>query len=287
MRPGEAAGSFTAQLSNKEYHSIHTHISHSGMCELLRSDSHYATYLLQKGDDEDEFNLGSAAHTAVLEPDEYQKQYVLYNGRRAGKEWEEFKKANPGKIIFKEGERDRVEGIRKAIESFPDFPIMKAIRSGESEKSIFWVCKETGAPCRIRLDSINQFAIFDLKTIDDSRPFKVLHQVMRMDYDLQAYMYTAGTKAFTGKELPFNFVFIEDKPPHGVWLYTAGRTLLESGREKFLRGAKAFLRFNMADPKGYEGAFSVIEAPIWRQREIMTAVDEPPAPVTEADLSYL
>lgn len=286
VRPGTAPGSFTARLTNPEYHSIGTYISHSGMRQLLRSDSHFANYLNSRGED-DGFNFGTAAHCAILEPEEFKKQYVLYEGRRAGKDWEAFKAANAGKVIFNQGERDRVLGVQKSLERFPDFPVMAAIRSGESEKSIFWVNEETGAPCRIRLDSINRFAIFDLKTIDDARPFNIASQIMRMDYDLQAYMYVDGVEAFTGTRLPFNFIFAEDKPPHAVWLYCAGQTLLESGREKFLRGAKAFMRFDVTNPRGYEGAFSVIEAPFWRQKELISAGDKAPVQSNAQDDSYL
>ena len=269
---GTAEGSFSLPISNFDYHNIPSHISHSGMRELLRSLSHYATYIQEKDSAESKVNFGSAAHSYVLEPEEFKKQYVVFDGRRQGKIFAEFKAANPGAQILNLDEMARIVGIGTSLKTFRDFPLPDAIRIGESEKSIFWVNEETGVPCRVRLDSLNPFAIFDLKTIDDARPEKVIKQIMQMDYDLQAYMYGDGVHAFTGKRLPFNFLFAEDKAPHGIWLYAAGSTLLASGREKFLRGAEAFKKFRAAGqltfPQVYPGAFSVIEAPQWRRREL-------------------
>lgn len=288
VQPGVSPGSFSVPLPIDVYHSIETYISHSGMCELLRSPAHYATYL-KKDAGEDKVNFGSAVHCAVLEPEEFKKQYVVFDGRRSGKAYDEFKAANPGATILSMDEHRRIQGILNAMHQFSEFPLMDAIRIGESEKSIFWINKETGAPCRIRTDSLNPYSTFDVKTIDDARPEKVQAQIMRMDYDLQAYMYTDGVASYTGDYRPFNFAFVEDKEPHGIWLYTAGASLLASGREKFLRGAKAFMEFHKANlAQCYTKAFSVIEAPQWRRRELaQLAGGETVVPAGQEDACYL
>lgn len=267
---GVSVDSYAMDMPIDAYHSVLTHISHTGMRELLRSPAHFAAYLSGKNSRKAVApNFGSAVHCAVLEPDKFQDRYIVFEGRRQGKSYDEFKAANVGKEILNADEFERINGIVAALESFKDFPIMKAIRFSEVEKSVFWKCSETGVKCRIRCDALNPFAIFDLKSIDDARPDTVLRQVMRMDYDLQAYMYTAGVKAFTGEVRPFSFIFVEEQNPHGVWMYTAGSSLLASGREKFLRGARAFLGFGNADlSQCYRPAVSIIEAPKWRKQEI-------------------
>lgn len=285
---GASAGSYSAEMPNEAYHAVRTHISRTGMSELLRSPMHYLTYLQGGGDGGVAPNFGSAAHCAVLEPDEFEKKYVLFSGRRQGKAFDEFVAANPGKQILNLDEKSRLDGIVKALRDFKDFPILKALRSGEVEKSIFWQCEETGAHCRVRLDALSPFVIFDLKSYGDVRPDAVLRQVMASDYDLQAYMYSAGYKAYAKETLPFMFVFVEDKPPHGVWMYTAGASLMESGREKFLRGARAFTDLANADlEQCYSNALTILEAPKWRKRELSARAAENVVQATAADTPFL
>lgn len=286
--PGKSDECVSVDLPIDTYHSMYAFISHTGMKELLRSPAHYHAYLGKGGDRGVTPNFGSAAHMAVLEPEAYARSYVVFEGRRAGKAFDEFRDAHIDKQILNRDEADRIEGILRSLREFSDFPVMDAFGIGESEKSIFWRCKETGACCRIRTDSLNPFAIFDLKTIDDARPTTVLQQIMRSDYDLQAYLYTSGVREFTGESLPFNFVFVEDKSPHGVWLYTAGASLLASGREKFLRGAKAFTDIERANLlQSYSPAFSIIEAPAWRRRELAQLMPGTVVDPTPADSCYL
>lgn len=287
--PGASVDSYSMEMPIEAYHSVRTHISHSGMRELLRSPAHFAAYLAGGGDRKAAApNFGSAVHCAVLEPNSFQERYTVFDGRRQGKAYDEFKAAHAGKEILNAEEFERINGIVEALEAFKDFPIMKAIRFSEVEKSIFWKCHETGVLCRVRNDALNPFAIFDLKSIDDARPDTVQRQVMRMDYDLQAYMYTAGVKEFTGEVRPFNFIFVEDQKPHGIWMYTAGSSLLASGREKFLRGARAFLEFGHADlSQCYQPAISIIEAPQWRKREIALAGSSDITNPSESDRQFL
>jgi len=263
---GVSGGSFSGTLSNAAYHALGGHISCSGMKALLRSPAHYQAYLEDPDDDGVKPNMGTAAHCAVLEPHSYDDRYTVYEKRRAGAPWETFKELHSGKLILNRAEADNVMGMYHAVMNFRDFPLAKALSLGESEKSIFWTDRETGVKCRLRADSLNPCAILDLKTIDDARPEKVLRQVVRMDYDLQAAMYTEGVREFTGKTLPFVFVFVEDKKPHGVWLYTAGQSVIDNGMRKFRRGLEAVKRLQDTDDwHGYLGAMTTLELPRYAQ----------------------
>ena len=41
------------------------------------------------------YTLGSAVHTLVLEAEKFVSRFAVYDGRRAGKEWEAWQAANP------------------------------------------------------------------------------------------------------------------------------------------------------------------------------------------------
>jgi len=142
------------------------------------------------------------------------------------------------------------------------------LRSAQTEKSIFWTDPKTGVGCRVRIDALCPHVILDLKTIDDARPEKIERHAAQMEYDLQAGMYREGVRAFTGKTLPFVFVFIEVKPPHGIWIHTAGPGFTDNGLRKFQRGVRAFKQLrDTGDWHGYRNSMSVLELPRYARME--------------------
>lgn len=266
---GFSPGSYSGTMSNAAYHSLGDYLSHSGARALLRSPRHYLEYLNKPDDEGVVPNFGTAFHCAALEPGEFDNRYVVWSGHRRGKAFDAFAEKHADKLILSEDESRRVLGMRDALLSFEDFPLGRALATGEAEKSIFWVDEETGVLCRIRLDLFTLAGIFDLKSIDDARPESVLWQAGRMDYDLQAAMYQEGVRAFTGKKLPFLFAFAEDKAPHGVWLYPAGEKTIANGMRKFRRALAAFRDLKATnDWHGYRGAVTTLELPRAFLREL-------------------
>lgn len=265
VTPGATPGCYAVEMSNEDYHACRNYISHSGMLKLLRSPAHYLAYLTK----EDEgLNPYSAYHAAVLEPDRFAKEFIAYPGRRQGKAWDEFQAANQGSTILNAQEMSTAVGIRDAMKAYDEIPLWSMLRASETEKSIFWYDEELGVNMRIRVDALHPNVIFDLKGIDDARPQKTLRQIVQMEYDLQAALYVRGVAAYLGKQLPFVFGFVEDKPPHGVWLQTAGQSILANGERKLRRGAAAFKRLQESgDWHGYQNAISVVELPRWATLE--------------------
>ena len=258
---GVADNCFSCVMSNEAYHSTRDAISHSGMIELLRSPAHYEAYLNSQARNTKP-NTYAAAHAAILEPARFSAEYITYPDRRTGRAWDRFKAANPGKIILTETEMEMVLGMRNAVQAYDEYPLWDAIRASQVEKSIFWVDEETGVKCRIRLDAYTPFVLFDVKGIDDARPAKALRQIVQMEYDLQAAMYVEGVRHFCGKTLPFNFIFAEDKKPHGICVHTAGQSIIDNGMRKFRRGLRAFKQLQETHNfHGYKNSMSVLEWP--------------------------
>ena len=268
---GASSKSFSCDMSNEDYHRQHDYISHSGMVHLLRSLAHFHAYRTQTPVAKTTPNMGTCTHTAILEPERFAKEFVVYSGRRAGKTWDAFAQKHSDSTILNEAEFARINGILTSLANFSEFPLQQILTEATREKSVFWTDEATGVQCRVRPDAYNAFAAYDLKTIDDARPDNVIRHVMRMDYDLQAAMYTEGLRALTGKVLPFNFIFVELDAPHGIWVYPAGPTLIESGMEKFRKGLVAFREYQESfSPlqQPYQNAITVLEAPAWRQRSL-------------------
>lgn len=270
VKKGHDEFCYSAEMSNEQYHSVRTHISHTGMIELLRSEAHYAEYCNPSAESTPRsgFNLGTAFHAAVLEPGYIEENYVVYEKRRQGKEWEAFAEEHAGKEIVNQREIGKVMAMLEAFKAYKEVPLWDIFHSAfaEREKSVFWIDEETGCGARVRFDVITDEAVFDLKTINDARPKNVMRQVAQMEYDLQASMYAAGGKSYIGKKLPFIFVFIEDKAPYGIQVYASGDTTLRNGEIKFRRGMNAFKRYqeklNADTPLScYSGKIQTLELP--------------------------
>lgn len=266
VTPGATPGCYAVEISNEDYHASRNYLSHSGMIKLLRSPAHYLAYLTK--DDGDSLNPYAAYHAAVLEPDRFAKEFIVYPGRRHGKAWEEFQAQHAGFTILSKSEMDTANGMCDAVKAYDEIPLWAMLRASETEKSIFWYDEELGVNLRIRADALHPHVIFDLKGIDDARPHKTIRQIVQMEYDLQAALYVRGVAAYFGRRLPFVFGFVEDKPPHGVWLQTAGQSILANGERKLRRGAAAFKRLQeTGDWHSYLNASSVVELPRWATLE--------------------
>lgn len=271
VTPGAAPGCYAVEISNEDYHACRSHLSHSGMIKLLRSPAHYLAYLTKEEDDS--INPYSAYHAAVLEPDRFEKEFIAYPGRRQGKAWEAFQEANASLSILNMQEMTTAIGIRDAVKAYDEIPLWSMLRASETEKSIFWYDAELGVNLSIRADALHPNVIFDLKGIDDARPDRTIRQIVKMEYDLQAALYVRGVEAYLGRRLPFVFGFVEDKAPHGVWLQTAGQSILANGERKVRRAAAAFKRLQeTGDWHGYQKASTVIELPHWAM--LYTDLDE-------------
>jgi len=258
---GMNRGCFHVDISNEDYHQLPDSVSCSGLKHLLRSPAHFQAYLEESDDGKP--NIGTALHCTVLEPDLFETRYTCYSGRRGTNDFKAFEAENIGKVILTAQEWIKVQGMAKAIAKHKEFPLWKALQSARREFSIFWTDEETGITCRVRLDALcAPFANFDLKTTTDARPEKFIRQAADLDYDLQAAMYSHATQLYTGEILPFNFVAVEENNPHGIWIMTAGQSMIENGWKKFRRALATYKRCtDSGEWPGYTNAISTIELP--------------------------
>lgn len=258
---GVAPGCFHMDVPAEEYHQLPDSVSCSGLKHLLRSPAHYQAYLEEPDDGKP--NVGTALHCAVLEPERFDQEYTVFSGRRGTKVFDAFVQENPGKIILNEQEWIQVHGMLRAIMSHKEFPLWKALQTAKREMSVFWTDEETGVQCRVRFDALcAPFANFDLKTTTDARPEQFIKQAVRLDYDLQVAMYTEAAYRFTGEVLPFIFVAVEQDAPNGLWLLTAGQSMIDNGWKKFRRALSTYKTCKESGFwPGYTNAQTTIELP--------------------------
>lgn len=200
-------------------------INWSTLKEVERSLLRYAWRLENPREDCALFARGRGVHTAVLEPEKYITDYVIFPGPvRRGKEWEAFEAANAGKTILKPEEHAKcwaaAESVKKNREA------MELLRDAQTEMT--FTREIMGEKCKSRLDGIGS-VLFDIKTTGDidTRVFGLV--AARLMYHGQIAMY-ADVAGYTGDVF---IIGVEREPPFEVAVYQVEKDELELGREVY------------------------------------------------------
>lgn len=169
--------------------------------------------------------LGSAIHTAILEPDNLAAEYVANPGinRRtnAGKaEYEAFVAENAKKVVLEDEDFQTCLAVRDAVHSHP--VAAGLLTGGQAEQSFFAVDPETGELIKCRTDYMHDSGnmIVDLKSTEDASPNGFGKSAANFRYPVQTAWYNGVLDAAFG-EHPQHWVFlaVEKKPPYAVGIY--------------------------------------------------------------------
>ena len=257
------------EIDNDSYHADQTAVSSTVLKQILRSPAHMKAFQDQPHKTTPSRLIGNALHSAVLEPEKFDHDYIVWDGGdRRGKVYTSFVAENPGKSILTREEMDDVLGMCEAVLSYTEYPIGHLLRTGINERAFFWTDKQTGVRCKIKPDNVNDYCILDLKSTDDARPFAFERQIAALGYDFQAAMYQDGHQNETGRLQDFYFIAVEDAPPYGVYVHQASPEMLAKGYADYRRALDLYQNcLKTGQYPGYEKPFSVINLPKWALRK--------------------
>lgn len=182
-------------------------------------------------EDKPAFVLGRAAHTAVLEPNQFESRYYLGDDiRRGTKAWAALEIAAAGREVLKPQDWDLAMRIRDAVWKHP---LASAIlgSGGRTETSGFWTDQATGELCKFRPDyhDAGQRIAADLKTTTDMRSFQ--RTAAEYGLHIQQAWYETGFEALDAMLDNWFFVIIEKEPPYLVGVSCLTFSAVERGRE--------------------------------------------------------
>lgn len=225
---------FISGMPNEVYHSHAGSVSNSGLKLVLRSPAHYKFQAEKPASRAME--IGTAIHTALLEPARFADEYVLLRDvkdRRAS-EYKAAVKVHGSENVLTASESANVEGMQEAVLSNPAMS-ERLNAEGWRELSLFVTDPETGAVIRVRYDLLSLSGIaVDVKKTQDCRPDAFSRAIDNYDYDMQAALYSDAFEWATGKPLgAFEFAAIEEQMPHGHKLYQLDETAMQEGRRKY------------------------------------------------------
>ncbi len=220
-------------MPNDVYHAWPDSVSKSGLDLVLRSPAHYQ-YSARRPSTR-AMEIGTAIHTALLEPERFQEDYVLLRDvkdRRAS-EYKQAVKQHGSEVVLVSSEADNVAGMQESVRSRP-FVRDLLSAPGHREASLFVQDPETGTLVRCRYDLITDDGhAVDVKKTQDVRPAEFSKSVYNYGYHRQAAFYSDAWEWATGERIVFEFLAVEEQLPHAAKLYELDHTAIEIGRAEY------------------------------------------------------
>ena len=237
------------RMSNTEYHSL-DYVSKSHLDEVNKSPFHYWDRYINPDrvvpEPTKQMLLGSAMHTMVLEPDLFEKEYLVesanapkrptaaqLNAKKPSTQtleaiafWDSFDDKANGKTLISIDDYQRLSIMKKRIFDHPAASTILNM-SGVVEQSYQWKDSQTGEICKSRPDfhTDDGTLIVDLKTTSDASELGFQKSVHNFRYHVQAGFYLRSIK----EAEQFVFIAVESKPPYLVAVYNASTDMINAG----------------------------------------------------------
>jgi hypothetical protein len=253
-----------------------TGINITSLKEMGRSPLHFQHRLANPRDATRSLELGTIGHIAVLEPERFLREYVLWDEKtekgdktapRRGEKWTKFQEQHTGKEIVRADEYDLAIAMRDAVRA--DAVAMKYLAMGRPEVAMTWSDEHTGLACKGRVDWVTRVedvdCIVDLKGTRDASPLWFSRDCARLGYHLQLAFYADGYEAATGKTPRVVVVAAEFAAPHDVVVYIVPADVIEIGRDEYRKLLERYRE--CAEQKHWpgvgDGLEKVLALPAW------------------------
>lgn len=206
-------------------------VNWSTLKEVQRSPLHFAHRVDNPREDTSRLAFGRAVHTAVLEPDRFPLEYVVWDGaRRAGAEWSAFALANANRTILRRDEYETALAVRDAVMGHKEAGRLLR-RRGVAEQTITWTDKATGLACKARPDWMTGRTLTDLKTTGDVDAFAFGRVAARLCYHGQLGFYRMAARQVKRGKWAVRIIAVEADAPHDVAVFKVPDDVLDLGEE--------------------------------------------------------
>jgi hypothetical protein len=197
--------------------------------------------------DKTAFDIGTAAHLAILEPKRQREKIVVidaadYRTRAAQDARDAARAENRVPLLV-----HQVEIIARIAAAIEAHPIASAAFAdgGDPEVTLTWRDPGMNVPSKIRVDWLPRHRrwLIDLKTAASANPRAWIDQAFRLGYHARASWYLDGAEAvFKRAPEEYWFVVVEKEPPYLVSVISFDEQALEWGRISNRRARDLFMR---------------------------------------------
>jgi hypothetical protein len=274
--PGPGTIGVHAGIANETYHSG-PGISKSGLWTIYtRSPAHYK-FAPRK--ESNAFDIGEAAHIAILEPNTYEARVQRGPEDRRGNKWTDAKAyaEDAGKLLLTGSDYDKGLLMRDAVHA--DARINAIITGGAAqvEHSGFWIDEETGALCKCRPDLYRPDLgiMLDLKSTVSAHPDDFARSVINYGYHTQEAWYAGGYRALGQPVEGFVFLAVEKTDPFVCALYELPPSIVAEGYAIARKALARYAECAAADQwPGYSGEITELTFKRWSYQETQPDMEE-------------
>ena len=262
-------GCFVLSMPNAAYH-LYEGISKSGLDLIDRSPSHYRYREPRRPTRAME--MGTAIHTAILEPDRYAAEYMLLTDVhvRTASEYKQAVKTHTSERVLVSHDADHVAGMQESVYANESAANLLDAE-GSCEVSAFVECPDTGILLRARFDKLTHDGIgIDLKKTRDARPDKFSRSVYDYRYHVQDAFYSHVYKLITGEPIKaFKIIAVEENMPHSTHVYQLDDEAKAEGKRQFTRNLSDYAEsVNSGHWRGYVVESELLSLPTWVMNQI-------------------
>ena len=262
-------------MSNEDYHSG-PGLSKSSLDLIHKSVNHFLSRSAVRKETP-AMRLGTAVHSAILEPDDWPGGYVRGPGVDARTaEWKEVSEQAlaSGRVLLPPDDYDKVEMMRESVLSI-DNKYVDLIKdsSGIAEGSLFGEDPMTGALLKIRPDYIipEKKLIIDVKSSKNARPAEFARSAGIFRYDVQAALYSDVAATHWDSDADkweFVFLVVENQPPFNAAVYHLHYGDVEEARREYLADINKYMQFaeGYEVDCGYGGENTCLKIPVYIRR---------------------
>lgn len=233
-------------------------VNQSSLKPMAISPLHYRYELEKKlleratGTEPAKFLPGKAMHCLVLEPDQFEHRYVVYDGPvRRGARYDEFVLAaraeNPDRAILIESEYHKAIECAKAILSSP---AAGPYLDGAREQILLWTDRRTGLKCKGRPDVLCTplRTLVELKSTGQYLRHEFCRNAEKFKYHVQSAFYLDGA-AENGYDLRPDpvWIVVEASEPWDVAVYEVPEGIVDLGRVLYRRWLSELKRCRETD----------------------------------------
>lgn len=258
-------------MPNDVYHAHADSISKSSLDRIERSPAHFkfAPPVVPTR----AMEIGTAIHTALLEPERFADEYVLLRdvSDRRSSAYKSAVAVHGSERVLLSHEADDVAGMQESIYANP-IAAQWLKKPGLREVSVFATDPETGVMVRCRFDILTDCGHgVDIKKTQDAREEAFSRAVDNYRYHVQAAFYSDVYLWATGKTLgSFRLLAIEQDAPNACRVYRLDETALQEGRRLYREDLNTYAACMKSNNwPAYECSDDdIISLPEWRIRQI-------------------
>lgn len=222
--------------------------------------------------------FGGAFHRAVLEPERFEREYILapeYNLRRPSEREQKAKDvaalAGKGISYISVEDRDLIRAMQASAYANGRIAAMLSDPKAMKEVTVVWLDPETGMYFKARIDLLTRWGgyswVVDLKSTKDASSFSFRKDVANFQYHGQMAHYLSGLDTLYPLARKTGFVAVEKFAPHCAVFYELDPDAVAQGDMERRSYVKALIDARTENRwPGYPDG--IIGLPPWAYKEV-------------------